>query len=92
MEKPSESLFDSSNIEKVCTKSILRQKTNNSEGEACEVNINCNFVRQGSKKISFADKKRKPLCEVFRFPSLLRKDQLAKVGKNKTKGCKCTIF
>lgn len=92
MEKPSGCLFDSPNTEKISTRSILRQKTNVSECEVGEGNRNCNFVRQGNKKVSFADKKRKPLCEIFRIPSLIHKCQLARVVKNKTKGCKCTIF
>lgn len=68
-------------------KSILRLKTYASNDNSKDENINSKLHQ--CKKVTFADKNRKPLCQVFRIPSLLKKERLIKLKK---KSCECLIL
>lgn len=71
-------------------RSILRQRTDVSEFNTGEVNINTIPIHFKSKSVTFADKKRKPLCQVFKIPSLQKKENLIKLKKKKS--CQCLIL
>lgn len=78
--------------EKIMVRSILKRKTNSTDFNSGEANVNTVLAQQVRKRVNFADGKGSPLCQVFKISYAMNKSSLKKVNKSKNKACSCSIF